>query len=68
MRFISGHVFDVAANVKPNPQKFGKYVWVILDSEKNQMFRRLKDFAHVFYVLLESAIYAYKGTYFYDTS
>jgi len=68
VRVTSGQVFDVAVDVRPNSPTFGKYVGVILDSEKKQMFWIPKGFAHGFLVLSESATFTYKCTDIYDPS
>ena len=68
VRVTSGRVFDVAVDVRPNSPTFGKYVGVILDSEKKQMFWIPKGFAHGFLVLSESATFTYKCTDIYDPS
>ena len=38
VRVTSGCVYDVAVDVRPGSETFGKYVGVTLDSEKKQMF------------------------------
>ena len=45
---------------------FGKYYGVVLDSEKQNQFYIPEGFAHGFYVLSDSAVFAYKCTDFYD--
>ena len=66
VRAVSGRVFDVAVDLRNNSSTFGKYYGVILDSEKQNQFYIPEGFAHGFYVLSETAVFAYKCTDFYD--
>lgn len=66
VRVTSGKVYDVAVDVRPGSQTYGKYVGVILDAEKKQMFFIPAGFAHGFLVLSESATFTYKCTDIYD--
>lgn len=65
VRSVSGKVFDVAVDIRCGSKTFGKYYGVILDSEKQNQFYIPQGFAHGFYVLSESAVFAYKCTDFY---
>ena len=65
VRVTGGRVFDVAVDVRPNSPTFGKYVSVILDSDKKQMLYIPEGFAHGFLVLSDIAEFAYKCTDFY---
>ena len=64
----SGKVYDVAVDVRPGSETFGKWVGVELDSEKKQMFFIPAGFAHGFLVLSDSATFTYKCTDVYDPS
>ena len=66
VRVTSGCVYDVAVDVRPGSETFGKYVGVTLDSEKTQMFWIPAGFAHGFLVLSDSATFTYKCTDVYD--
>lgn len=66
VRAVSGRVFDVAVDLRNNSSTFGKYYGVILDSEKQNQFYIPEGFAHGFYVLSDTAVFAYKCTDFYD--
>ena len=66
VRVTSGKVYDVAVDVRPGSPTYGKYVGVVLDSEKKQMFYIPAGFAHGFLVLSESATFTYKCTDVYD--
>ncbi len=66
VRVTSGRVCDVAVDVRPNSPTFGKYVSVILDSDKKQMLYIPEGFAHGFLVLSDTASFVYKCTDVYD--
>lgn len=66
VRAVSGQVYDVAVDLRKGSPSFGKYYGVILDSEKQNQFYIPEGFAHGFYVLSYSAVFAYKCTDFYD--
>lgn len=66
VRAVSGKVYDVAVDLRKNSPTFGKYYGVILDSEKQNQFYIPEGFAHGFYVLSDTAVFAYKCTDFYD--
>ena len=66
VRVTSGCVYDVAVDVRPGSETYGKHVGVTLDSEKKQMFWIPAGFAHGFLVLSDSATFTYKCTDVYD--
>lgn len=66
VRAVSGRVYDVAVDLRKDSPSFGKYYGVVLDSEKQNQFYIPEGFAHGFYVLSDSAVFAYKCTDFYD--
>ena len=66
VRAVSGRVYDVAVDIRCGSPTFGKYHGVILDGEKQNQFYIPQGFAHGFYVLSDSAVFAYKCTDFYD--
>lgn len=65
VRVISGEVFDVAIDLRPGSETFGKWYGVILSAENKKQFFIPKNFAHGFLVLSETAEFAYKCTDFY---
>jgi len=65
VRVVSGEVFDVAVDLRPGSETFGKWYGVILSAENKKQFFIPKNFAHGFVVLSESAEFAYKCTDFY---
>lgn len=60
-----GEVFDVAVDLRKDSSTYGKYVGVILSSEKKNMFFIPKGFAHGFLVLSDEAEFVYKCDDFY---
>ena len=66
MRVTDGKVFDVAVDVRPRSETYGRYVGVDLSSEKKNMFYVPPGFAHGFLVLSDSATFTYKCTDVYD--
>ncbi|MBP5448419.1 MAG: dTDP-4-dehydrorhamnose 3,5-epimerase [Treponema sp.] len=65
VRAISGKVLDVAVDLRDKSPTFGKWHGVILDSQKQNQFFIPKGFAHGFFVLSDTAIFAYKCSDFY---
>ncbi len=68
VRAVSGLVYDVAVDLRNGSKTFGSYYGVVLDAEKQNQFYIPKGFAHGFYVLSDTAVFAYKCTDFYDPS
>ncbi len=66
VRAVQGRVYDVAVDLRKGSATFGKYYGVVLDGEKQNEFYIPAGFAHGFYVLSDSAVFAYKCTDFYD--
>lgn len=58
VRAISGKVFDVAVDLRCNSPTFGKWHGVVLDSQKQNQFFIPKGFAHGFFTLSDTAIFA----------
>ena len=65
MRVVSGEVFDVAVDCRPNSETFGKWVGVTLSAENKKQFYIPQGFAHGFLVLSEEAEFTYKCTDYY---
>lgn len=68
VRVISGEVFDVGVDLRPDSKTFGKWVGVLLSAENKRQFYVPEGFAHGFVVLSETAEFVYKCTRFYDPS
>ncbi|MBP5547705.1 MAG: dTDP-4-dehydrorhamnose 3,5-epimerase [Bacteroidales bacterium] len=66
VRVIEGEVLDVAVDIRPNSETFGKYVAVRLTAESHRQFFIPKGFAHGFAVLSESVVFQYKCDAFYN--
>ena len=65
VRAVSGEVFDVAVDLRPNSATFGKWYGVVLSAENKRQFYVPEGFAHGFIVLSDEAEFAYKCTDFY---
>ena len=68
VRVVSGEVFDVAVDCRPNSETFGKWVGVTLSAENKKQFYIPQGFAHGFLVLSDTAEFCYKCTDYYDPS
>ena len=66
VRVTHGEVYDVAVDVRPGSATYGKWVGVVLSSEKKNMFYIPEGFAHGFLVLSDTAEFVYKCTDVYD--
>ena len=66
LRVTGGRVFDVAVDVRPGSETFGKWVGKVLDAENKQMLWIPPGFAHGFLVLSDTASFVYKCTDIYD--
>lgn len=64
IRVAYGRAFDVAVDLRLGSSTFGKYIAVILDGEKHNMFYIPEGFGHGF-VALEDCILQYKCTAYY---
>ncbi len=66
VQVLQGEVLDVAVDIRPNSETYGKYVSVLLTAEnKKQMFVP-RGFAHGFLVLSQTALFSYKCDNFYN--
>ena len=63
---LSGKVFDVAVDIRPNSPTFGQWHGVELSDENHLQFFIPRGFAHGFSVLSETAIFSYKCDNFYN--
>ena len=60
VRVIQGEVFDVAVDLRPSSPTFGQWEGVVLSDENHRQFFIPQGFAHGFYVMSETAVFAYK--------
>ena len=65
IRVITGDVFDVAVDIRPDSPTRGKWHGITLSGEKHNQFYIPPGFAHGFLVLSDTAILSYKCTDFY---
>ncbi len=65
VRAISGTVFDVAVDLRPNSPTYGKWYGVELSAENKRQFLIPRGFAHGFLVRSEVAEFCYKCDDFY---
>jgi dTDP-4-dehydrorhamnose 3,5-epimerase len=63
---ISGVIFDVFVDVRPDSPTFGKWEGVLLDAEKSEQLFIPDGYAHGFAVLSETAHVFYKVSALYD--
>lgn len=60
VRVVSGEVFDVAVDLRPGSQTYGKWEGVVLSAENKRQFFIPRNFAHGFLVLSDTAEFCYK--------
>ncbi|MEG2054270.1 MAG: dTDP-4-dehydrorhamnose 3,5-epimerase [Oscillospiraceae bacterium] len=65
VKVVSGEVFDVAVDCRPNSETYGKSYGVALSAENKKQFYIPQGFAHGFLVLSDTAEFSYKCTDFY---
>ncbi|MBQ6550547.1 MAG: dTDP-4-dehydrorhamnose 3,5-epimerase [Lachnospiraceae bacterium] len=65
VRVLQGSVFDVAVDLRKDSETFGKWFGVELTEENMKQFYVPEGFAHGFYVMSDTAVFAYKCTDFY---
>lgn len=68
VRVISGEVFDVAVDIRPDSKTFGRWVGVVLSGENKKQLWVPPGLAHGFLVLSDTADFEYKCTDYYDPS
>lgn len=65
VRVIRGRVFDVAVDLRPGSETYGKWYGLELSAENKKQFYIPQGFAHGFLVLSDVAEFCYKVTDFY---
>jgi dTDP-4-dehydrorhamnose 3,5-epimerase len=66
VRVVSGKVLDVAVDLRPGSQTFGRHFSIELSSENKKQLLIPKGFAHGYSVLSEGSIFVYKCDEFYS--
>jgi len=61
-----GEVFDVAVDIRPGSQTFGKHVSLILSGRDRRMLYIPEGFAHGFLALTDETVFCYKCTAYYS--
>lgn len=65
VQVIRGEIYDVAVDVRPGSEAFGKWTGVYLSDRNHRQFFLPEGFAHGFCVLSEYAYFMYKCSDFY---
>ncbi len=65
VRVLSGHIWDVAVDIRPHSPEFGRWAGFHLHAEELDCVWIPEGFAHGFLVLSETANVLYKTTRFY---
>ena len=65
VRVVKGEVFDVAVDLRPGSETFGKWYGIVLSAENKKQFFIPENFAHGFLVLSDEAEFCYKVTDFW---
>lgn len=68
VRVVSGKIFDVAVDIRPNSPTFGRHVSATLTSDLGEQFWIPDGFAHGFVALETDSKVLYKTTDYYDPS
>jgi dTDP-4-dehydrorhamnose 3,5-epimerase len=66
VRVISGKALDIAVDIRKNSKTYGKWVSVMLESTKNNMFFIPKGFAHGFLSMEDNTVFSYKCSNVYN--
>ncbi|WP_109302023.1 dTDP-4-dehydrorhamnose 3,5-epimerase [Aquimarina sp. AU474] len=65
VRVVLGEVLDVAVDLRPESQTYGKHFSIILNDKNNFQLFVPRGFAHGFITLSDTAIFAYKCDNYY---
>ena len=65
VRVVQGRVLDVAVDIRPESQTFGKYVATELSAENHRQMFIPKGFAHGYVVLEDDTVFQYKCDEYY---
>lgn len=62
---IAGEIFDVAVDLRPGSPTFGKWAGIVLSAANHRQLFIPEGFAHGFFVMSDTAYFAYKCSDFY---
>lgn len=65
VQVLTGHIFDVAVDIRVGSPSFGKWVGIELSGEDRRQIYIPPGFAHGFCVMSETALFSYKCTDYY---
>lgn len=65
VRSVTGDIYDVAVDIRPDSESFGEWYGVLLTSDNKKQLLIPRGFAHGFLVISEFAIFAYKCDNYY---
>jgi dTDP-4-dehydrorhamnose 3,5-epimerase len=65
VRVVKGKVLDVAVDIRPNSETYGKHFSIELSGENKKQFFIPRGFAHGYAVLEDNTIFAYKCDNYY---
>ncbi len=68
VRVITGAVYDVAVDIRPESDTFGMAYGLVLSGENKKQFWVPRGFAHGYLVLEDQTIFAYKCDNYYHQS
>ena len=60
VRVFEGEVFDVCVDLRRGSKTFGQWEGVVLSGDNHRQFFIPRGFAHGFYVMSDTAVFAYK--------
>lgn len=66
VRVLQGEVLDVAVDIRPDSETYGKQISIVLSGENQKQFFVPRGFAHGFLVLSATATFFYKCDNFYN--
>ncbi len=68
VRAITGEIFDVAVDIRPDSKTYGEWAGVVLSRENQHQLYIPEGYAHGFCVLSDTADVSYKCTTLYEPS
>jgi dTDP-4-dehydrorhamnose 3,5-epimerase len=66
VRVLQGKVWDVAVDLRPNSNTYGKYICLELTGENKKQLYIPRGFAHGYVVLEDNTVFSYKCDNFYN--